>query len=329
MPAELLLQILSHLATETSQAGLTSISYVNQRLSATTRDLRAQLLRSRLQGISHITILMQIWSPPLFFRHDRGSGQSSGGYVSCPADFHDLLCDAETYNRIDRYLTTLERNNWVAGRISDFVATMVDLPQCRSSGEKRSLLQTAIIELWSAHVRYGHDIDGYMIQIREEYGPEFYIQDSYVQSLPSGLRSVITMVYHALCQYLRHPFYPSASRTEGLWLYKHILRVRLSRYNWNLPHCWLIRRAVWRASWACWSRGLDRKQTSDPHDISIFHTWIGWDSRQKQLFDGSESAQTKWTPRCPEGHGGSYFISSSFHWGVYFNAFLGCGVFIS
>lgn len=220
LPAELLLQILSHLVSENSQAGLTPISYVNQRLSATTRDYRAQLLRSRLQSISHIELLMRIWSPPLFFRLDRGSGQTSGGYLSCPADFHDLLCDAETYNRIDRYLSTLERNNWVAGRIADFVVTMVDF----SHNESRSLIKAAVIELWSAQVRYGHDVDGWMMQIRDEYGPDYYVQDAYVQTLPASLRNAIMKVYHALCQYLRHPFYPSASRNEGLWLYKHILR---------------------------------------------------------------------------------------------------------
>ncbi|KAF8471685.1 hypothetical protein BDZ91DRAFT_760345 [Kalaharituber pfeilii] len=213
MPAELLLQILSHIVAETSHAGLTNLSYVNQRLSAATRDYRAQLLRSRLQSISHIEILMRIWSPPLFFRADRGVGQSSGGYMSCPADFHDLLCDADTYNRIDRYLSTLERNNWVAGRIAEFVATVVDFSHCRSSGEKRSLIKGAVIELWSSQVRYGHDVDGYMMQIRDEYGPEYYIQDSYIQGLPTALRSAVMTVYHAL-----------SSRTESLWLYKHILR---------------------------------------------------------------------------------------------------------
>jgi len=222
MPAELLLQILSHLISEDSQAGLIPISCVNQRLSATTRDYRAQLLRSRLQSISHIGLLMRIWSPPLFFRIDKGYGQTSGGYLSCPADFHDLLCDADTYNRIDRYLSTLERNNWVAGRIADFVATMVEA----SHSESRSLIKTAVIELWSAQVRYAHDVDGWINQIRDEYGPDYYVQDAYVQTLPATLRNAIMKVYHALCQYLRHPFYPPASRSESLWLYKHILRVR-------------------------------------------------------------------------------------------------------
>ena len=221
MPAELLLQILSHLISEDSQAGLIPISYVNQRLLATTRDYRAQLLKSRLQSISHIELLMRIWSPPLFFRIDRGSSQTSGGYLSCPADFHDLLCDADTYNRIDRYLSTLERNNWVAGRIADFVATMVDF----SHSESRSLIKTAVIELWSAQVRYEHDVDGWINQIRDEYGPDYYVQDAYVQMLSATLRSAIMKVYHALCRYLRHPFYSSASRNEGLWLYKYILRV--------------------------------------------------------------------------------------------------------
>lgn len=228
MPAELLQQILSHLVSETSQAGLTPISCVNQRLSATTRDYRAQLLRSRLQSISHIELLMRIWSPPLFFRLDRGSGQTSGGYLSCPADFHDLLCDSESYNRIDRYLETLERYNWVSGRIAEFVVTIIDFSHCRSSSEARSLVKTAVIELWSAHVRYGHDVDGWIMQIRDEYGPEYYVQDAYVQTLPSSLRNTIMKVYHALCQYLKHPFYPSPSMNEGLWLYKHILRVGVS-----------------------------------------------------------------------------------------------------
>jgi len=225
MPSELLLQILSHLVSDNSQSGLASISYVNQRLSATTRDYRAQLLRSRLQNISHIEILMRIWTPPLFFSLQRGSGQTSGGYLSCPADFHDLLCDSESYSRIDAYLTTLERNNWVAGRIADFVVTAVDFPHIRSSHDKRSFAQTAIIELWSSHARYGHDVDGYLMQMRDEYGPEYYIQDSYIMSLPSSIRGGVMSVYHALCQYLRHPFYPSGSRTEGLGLYRMILRV--------------------------------------------------------------------------------------------------------
>jgi len=221
MPAELLLQILSHLNSEGSHTGLIPISYVNQRLAATTRDYRAQLLRSRLQSISHIGLLMRIWSPPLFFRIDRGSGQTSGGYLSCPTDFHDLLCDADTYDRIDRYLSTLERNNWVAGRIADFVATMIDF----SHSESRSLIKTAVIELWSAQIRYGHDVDGWVNQIRDEYGPDYYVQDAYVQTLPANLRNAIMRVYHALCQYLRHPFYPPASRSESIELYKNILRV--------------------------------------------------------------------------------------------------------
>lgn len=230
IPAELLLNVLSYLND------LGPLSCASRSLSLSTRDYRASTLRARLANIRNVELLMQIWTPPMFFNRRRGSSvYSSGG---CSQDLYDILYDPETFSRVESYLGSLERRASVAWRVAEYVLPIVSFNSFRTSDERHSYTTTIIIELWSAQARYGHDVDGRWSNIGDESGlQEVHIQDSYVRNLPGHIQTAMVTVYNGLAQRLRPPFYPPIRRGhggravegEGIWLYRLIVKVSLLR----------------------------------------------------------------------------------------------------
>jgi hypothetical protein len=225
IPAELLLNILSHLDN------LEPISNASHSLSLAARDYRTSELRARLARIRHVEHLMRIWSPPTFFRRRGGAFYDSGGYLNRPQDLHDILCDPGTFSRVEAYLSSLERRAWVAERVADYVLSIVSFNSFRSSAEQQDYATTIVIELWSAEARYSHDIDGRWLDIGDDSSlQDIHVQDNYVLSLPDHVQTAMVTVYNALALDLRPPFYSASRRGriaegEGIWLYRLIVKV--------------------------------------------------------------------------------------------------------
>lgn len=248
IPAELLLDVLSYLND------LGPLSRASRSLSLSTRAYRTSTLRSRLANIRNVELLMRIWTPPMFFRRRRGSsGYSSGGYIERPQDLHDILCDPETFGRVESYLGSLERRAGVAWRVAEYVLSIVSFNSFRTSEERHSYATMIVIELWSAQARYGHDVDGRWSNVGDEGGlQEVHIQDNYVIDLPGHIQTAMVTVYNGLAQRLRPPFYPQIRRGhggrsiegEGIWLYRLIVKVSLeielliSKFL-KLTACWV------------------------------------------------------------------------------------------
>lgn len=229
IPAELLLNILSYLDN------LEPISGASHSLSLATRDFRIHALRARLASISHIELLMRIWSPPTFFRRRRGvSPYGSGSYVTRPQDLHDVLCDPDMFNRVEAYLGSLERKAYVAARVAEYVMTIVSFNSLRTSAERHSYVTRIVLELWSPQARFSHDVDGRWLNLGDDSGLlDVHIQDAYVMNLPRDIQTAMVTVYDALAQNLRPPFYSTGGRRhggrvsegEGIWLYRLIVKV--------------------------------------------------------------------------------------------------------
>ncbi|RPA97403.1 hypothetical protein L873DRAFT_1135465 [Choiromyces venosus 120613-1] len=226
IPAELLLNILSYLDN------LEPISSTSQSLSLATRDFRTHELRARLANITHVELLMRIWSPPTFFRRG-GSSYGSGGYFTRPQDLHNILCDPDMFSRIEAYLGSLERRAYVAARVAEYVMTIVSFNSFRTSAEMRFYAMRIVIELWSPQARFSHDIDGRWLNLGDDSGLiDVHVEDDYVLNLPRDVQAAMLSVYDALAQNLRPPFYSSsrrrhggrASEGEGIWLYRLIVK---------------------------------------------------------------------------------------------------------
>ncbi|KAG0643415.1 hypothetical protein HOY80DRAFT_1007481 [Tuber brumale] len=227
IPAELLLNILSYLDN------LEPISGASHSLSLATRDFRTRALRTRLASISHVEILMRIWSPPTFFRRRGGYPYGSGGYITRPQDLHDILCDPDTFNRVEAYLGSLERRACVAARVAEYVMTIVSFNSFRTSAERHFYAMRIVLELWSPQARFSHDVDGRWLNLGDDSGLlDVHIQDAYVLNLPRDVQAAMVTVYDALAQSLRPPFCSTsrrrhggrASEGEGIWLYRLIVK---------------------------------------------------------------------------------------------------------
>ncbi|CUS11786.1 unnamed protein product [Tuber aestivum] len=227
IPAELLLNILSYLDN------LEPISGASHSLSLATRDFRTHALRTRLANISHVEILMRIWSPPTFFRRRGGSLYGSGGYVTRPQDLHDILCDPDMFGRVEAYLGSLERRAYIAARVAEYVMTIVSFNSFRTSAERRFYAMRIVLELWSPQARFSHDVDGRWLNLSDDSGLlDVHVQDAYVLNLPRDVQAAMVAVYDALAQNLRPPFYSTSRRRhgggvsegEGIWLYRLIVK---------------------------------------------------------------------------------------------------------
>ena len=243
LPNELVLLIIKQCVAENPQ-----VSNVSQLFSATTRDLRIQQLRETIQSISHIRMLMKHWPPPLFSRTQRGVGQTTGGHITQPHNFFNLVLNNDTYDKINHYLLILKNLNSVAATIAEFVMT---LNEFRHGELTIEMAQTAIIYLWTAQVRYGHDVNGYVRQIKEEYGADYYIRDDYVRGLPPYIQHAMMSIYYALCSALRNPSLPIGSRTQNLCLYIHIVRVSKTLVYFLARMLLTGNRGVWKAFENC------------------------------------------------------------------------------
>lgn len=263
IPAELLLNVLSYLDD------LEPLSCASRSLCLSTRDYRASALRRRLAAIRNVELLMRIWTPPTFFRRKRGS--PSGGYIQRPRDLHDILCDPEMFSRVEAYLGSLEKRACVAGKVAEYVISIVSFNSFRTSEERHSYATMIVIELWSAEARYGHDIDGRWSSVGDESGlQEVHTHDSYVISLPSHIQTAMVNVYNALAQRLRPPFYSTIQRGhggravegEGVWLYRLIVVVSLLKteidiINHEFPETYCEFgdfRTVWSQFLECWNK---------------------------------------------------------------------------
>lgn len=228
IPAELLLNILSYLDN------LEPISGASHSLSLAARDFRIHELRARLASISHVELLMRIWSPPTFFRRRGASSYASGSYVTRPQDLHNVLYDPDMFGRVEAYLESLERRAHVAARVAEYVMTIVSFNSLRTSAERHFYVTRIVLELWSPQARFSHDVDGRWLNLGDDSGLlEVHIQDAYVSSLPRDVQAAMVTVYDALAQNLRPPFYSTGGRRhggrvsegEGIWLYRLIVKV--------------------------------------------------------------------------------------------------------
>lgn len=192
-----------------------------------------------------------------------------GGYIQRPRDLHDILCDLDTFSRVEAYLGSLERRAFVAEKLAEYVISIVPFNTFRTSEERRSYAITIVIELWSAEARYGHDVDGRWSSVADDDGlQEVHTQDSYVRSLPNHIQTAMVTVYNALAQRLRPPFYPTIRRGhggravegEGVWLYRLIVKVSLLKTeigttNRKIPEAYLDdSRMVWNQFLECWNK---------------------------------------------------------------------------
>ncbi|KAL7273094.1 hypothetical protein RUND412_004068 [Rhizina undulata] len=222
IPAELLLNILSYVDN------LQPVSATSHLLSQAARDVRVHELRTRLARTRHIEVLMNIWTPPMFFNRRHPN------YTSQRQDLYNILCDPQMLSYVDQYIRTLERNLDVAEAVASHVLSLVSF-NYPTHGERLFFATRLVLELWSASPRYAHDVDGRWDHVTDDARTEDVIRDPYVQRLPQHIQTGILTVYDALAEHLRPPF--SSRRNGGIWLYRHILKASLSEFLERLISC--------------------------------------------------------------------------------------------
>lgn len=217
LPAELLLSILSFLDN------LDPVSASNRSLSGSVRDYQASQLRTRLSRIRNVDLLMSIWSPPTFFTRSRGRRGSN--FAPRPKELINVLCDPAMIPRVEAYLADLEQKAWTAERVAEHLLSLVSFSGFRSGEERIAFATKLVIYLWSSQQQYGHDLDGYFMTLREEYGfQDVCARDRYFAEMSPDIQGWLVAVYDALSQALRRPFVPSSRRGEGLGLYRRIVQ---------------------------------------------------------------------------------------------------------
>jgi hypothetical protein len=227
LPAELLLNILSHLDN------LDPLSFANRTLSITIADYQASQLRCRLARIRNVDLLVSIWSPPTFFRRRRGGGQTASQhvYVSQPQDLINVLCDPEMIPWVEAYIGSLESKACLAQQVAQHLVGLINFNAFCNSDEKLSFASTLILHLWSAQQRYSHDIDGYIASLHDRYNfRDLLVRDQYLADLPVEIQEWLVVCYDALSQRLRPPFGSRGPRGEGMGLQRVIVRVSLASF---------------------------------------------------------------------------------------------------
>lgn len=223
LPTELLLNILSFLDS------LGPLSSSNRNLSLAVGDYQAGLLRGRISRIRNPDILVKIWTPPAFFCREFRRGPVQPVYVSRPEDLFIVLSDPAMNRRVEGYIENLERKAYVARRVADYLVSLVDFSAIPNYEDRMSFATTLVLHLWSPETRYGHDTDGYIDALREDYVfRDLVSRDRYFLDLSYDLQDWLVVCYDALSRYLRPPFVPrGGSRGEGMWLQRLIARVYL------------------------------------------------------------------------------------------------------
>ncbi|KAA8913047.1 hypothetical protein FN846DRAFT_1019068 [Sphaerosporella brunnea] len=213
LPAELLLNILSHLDN------LDPLSSANRTLSITVASYQASQLRGRLSRIQRdLELLVTIWPPPTFFHQPRQHRQQPT--IRTRSELTQVLCDPRMIPRAEAYIHDLETKSQTAAQVAQQILSLNLITTTNPE-----FLRTIVLQLWSAQQRYAHDVDGYVASLHERWCfGDLLVRDRYLAALPEDVKRGMDLVYEAVGRFLRPPFGRRGPGGEGMALQRIIAR---------------------------------------------------------------------------------------------------------